>query len=124
MAFFPPVPDTDFLPGQFAIIVKDYPIDGAFALNYGTIKETGARKIDKNLLAEGVSINGPAAFTIDMIAAKIPCDVAVTIRNLTGGWPGTRTTTTYNFGPSLTSASISLPNSNYDFTHLTVTRRF
>lgn len=122
MSYFPTAPDTDFWGGQIARIVKDFPIDGTFAYTYATPTEHGHTHVDINLVSDGIAVYGPATFTLDLIGPKIPCTVSVTIQNYTSGSP-VYTTTDYDFGNSLSSQSITLANSNFTFTYLSILRR-
>lgn len=119
MSATPPTPNTDFLGGQECALVLD---GGAYT--YAVVVEHDFTKVDLDLVADGISINGPRTFTLDLLGPKIPCKVTVTVNNATGGYPGVDTPTSYDFGPSLTTQSITLANSNYTFTRLVVSRRF
>lgn len=112
MSYFPPVPVTDFMSGQQARLAKDFPIDGAFAYFYDYVYEHGHTHFDINLVADSIQINGPATFTLDLVGARVPCTVSFTVQDYTSGSP-VNTTTDYNFGPSLYSQSITLPDSNF-----------
>lgn len=122
MSYFPPVPNTDFWGGQIARLVKDFAIDGIWAFTYATPTEHGHTHVDLNLVAEGIQINGPATFTLDLIGPKIPCTISFTVQDYTSGSP-VDTTTDYDFGTSLNSQSITLPNSNFTGTRIKIIRR-
>lgn len=119
MSATPPTPDTDFLSGQVGYLVLD---GGSY--KYADVLEHEFSKVELDLVALGQTINGPRTFTLDLRGPKIPCKVAVTVNNATGGFPGVDATTNYDFGPSLTTQSITLANSNFTFTRLVVSRRF
>ena len=112
MSYFPPVPVTDFGGGQSARLQRDWPTDGIYGYLYGDVTEHGQTHFDINLVADGVQINGPATFTLDLVGARVPCTVSFTIQDYTSGSP-VNTTTDYTFGPSLYSQSITLPNGNF-----------
>jgi len=122
MSYFPPVPVTDFMSGQTARLVLDYPLDGAFAYLYSTPREHGITHDAIDLVAEGIAINGPRTFTLDLVGPKIPCLVSFTVQDYTSGSP-VNTTTDYTFGPSLTSQSITLADSNFTGIAITIIRR-
>lgn len=126
MSFLPPVPNTDLMSGQRCYVALDVPLSTppSSAYKYAEVLERGFGAQNIDLVADGIAIVGPRTFTLDLLGVKIPCKVSVTINDTTSGYPGTDTTTDYDFGPSLTSQSITLPDSNYAFTRLVVSRRF
>lgn len=126
MSYLPPVPDTDFMSGQTCYLALDASVTTppSDAYKYELVKEHNYAGTDIDLAGDGIAIVGPRTFTLDLLGPKIPCKVSVTINDRTSGFPGTDTVTDYDFGPSLTSQSITLADSNFSFTRLQVRRRF
>lgn len=124
MSATPPTPNSDFLGGQSCYLVRDYALDGVFAFVYCLLLEFVGRRSSCDLVAEGVQYFGPGTTVIDMIGAKMPLDVSVTVLDLSGGFPGVETTTVYTFGGSTTSVSVTLPDSDHSVIRIEAAKRF
>lgn len=103
-----PTPDPSLRPGGFLPFTNVPPRDIVYLMINGGPTGLGffiSGVVDRQEFTSGLPGNGD---TLDLIAARVPLKLTVTVTDTSGGYPGVDTDTDYDMGPSNPSQSFSL----------------